>query len=54
MMGRHRAACPRSGLVKLRGVRRVVSLVEAGASVRFNVKLRDMNVAVSANDERTN
>ena len=26
---------------------------EAGASVRVNAKLQDMNVAVSANDERT-
>ena len=56
-MGRHRAACPRSGLLKLReqGLERSLARIcrEAGASVRFNAKFWNMNVAVSANDERT-
>ena len=47
-MGRHRAACPRSGLLKHRAQGPVRSLAricrEAGASVRF----RDMHVAISA------
>ena len=55
-MGRHRATCPRSGLLKIKaqGLERSLARIcrEAGASVRFNTKLRDMNVAVSANDER--
>ena len=55
-LGRHRAACPRSGLLKIRakGPERTLARVcrEAGASVRFNAKLRDMNVPVSVNDER--
>ena len=49
-MGRHRAACPRSGLLKLRaqGLERSLARIcrEAGASVRFNAKLPDMKVAV--------
>ena len=44
-LGRHRAACPRSGLLKIRakGPERTLARVcrEAGASVRFNAKLRE-------------
>ena len=43
--GRQRAACPHSG-------RLARVLREAGAIVRFNCLLRDMNVAVRAEDER--
>ena len=54
--GRHRAACPRSGRLRARAVGPERSLArvcrEAGATVRCHVKLRDMNVAVSAQDER--
>ena len=55
--GRHRGACPRSGRLRTRalGPERSLARVcrEAGASVRCNTKLRDMNVAVSAMDERS-
>ena len=55
--GRHRGACPRSGRLRTRAVGPERSLArvcrEAGASVRCNTKLRDMNVAVSAMDERS-
>ena len=49
--GRHRAACPRSGRLKRRAVPPEKTLAricrEVGATVRFNAKLRDMNVAVA-------
>ena len=55
--GRHRAACPRSGRLRSRAVPTEGTLArvcrEAGASVRCNAKLRDMNIAVSAADERS-
>ena len=54
--GRHRAACPHSGRLRTRALapERTLARVcrEAGASVRCNAKLVDMNVAVRANDER--
>ena len=54
--GRHRAACPRSGRLRTRAVapERTWAQVlrEAGANVRFNCLLREMNVAVRAEDER--
>ena len=54
--GRHRAACPHSGRLRTRAVapeRTLARVVrEAGANVRFNCLLRDMNVAVRAEDER--
>ena len=54
-MGRHRV-CPRSGLLKTKAQGPERSLVricrEAGAFVRFNAKLRDLNLAVSVNDVR--
>ena len=57
VLGRHRTACPRSGRLRLRAVgpERTLGRVcrEAGATVRCNTKLRDMNVAISANDERS-
>ena len=53
--GRHRAACNRSGRLKKRALalERTLARVcrEAGATVRCNAKLRDMNLTVSANDE---
>ena len=56
VFGRHRAACPRSGRLRTRAVgpERTLARIcrEAGATVRMNTKLRDMNVAVEANDER--
>ena len=57
VQGRHRAACPRSGRLKSRagGPERTLARVcrEAGATVRCNVRLRDMNVAVPATDMRS-
>ena len=54
---RHRAACPRSGRLRTRAVptERTLARVcrEAGASVRCNAKLREMNIAVSVSDERS-
>ena len=55
--GRHRAACTRSGRLKTRALapERILARVcrEAGATVRFNAKLRDMNLlSVAADDER--
>ena len=52
--GRHRAACPLSGRLRTRAVapERTRVCREAGAIVRTNVKLRDMNIAVRADDER--
>ena len=53
LYGRHRAAC---GRLRTRAVgpERTLARVcrEAGATVRWQAKLRDMNVTVSANDER--
>ena len=54
--GIHRAACTRSGRVRKRAapVERMLARVfrEAGARVRFNALLRDMNVGVAASDAR--
>ena len=54
--GRHRAACPHSGRLRTRAVapERTLARVlrEAGANVRFNCLLRDMNVAVRADNVR--
>ena len=54
--GRHRAACPLSGCLKTRAapMQRVIARVcrEAGATVRLNTMLKDMNVGVKAGDER--
>ena len=54
--GRHRGACPHSGRLKRRAMvpERTLARVcrEAGALVRFNVKLRDMNVTVPVDDDR--
>ena len=56
VFGRHHAACPRSGRLRIRaaGPERTLARVcrEAGATVRPNAKLRDMNACVPANDER--
>ena len=55
-LGRHRAACPRSGRLRARAVipERTLARVcrEAGAVVRRNVKLRDMNTTVPVHDAR--
>ena len=55
-LGRHRAACPRTGRLRKRAtpIERMLARVcrEAGARVRFNAFLRDMNVNVAATDER--
>ena len=57
VQGRHGAACPRSGRLWSRAVgpERTLARVcrEAGATVRCNVRLRDMNVVVSATDMRS-
>ena len=54
--GRYRAACPHSGRLRTRASapERTLARVcrEAGASVRFNAKLVDMNRAVPADDAR--
>lgn len=54
--GCHRAACPRSGRLRIRAgpMERMIARVcrEAGATVRWNVYLRDLNVGVRAADER--
>ena len=52
--GRHRAACNRSGRLKKRALAPEEARVcrEAGATVRCNAKLCDMNLAVAANDDR--
>ena len=54
--GRHRAACSRSGRLRTRAIAPEKTLArvcrEAGATVRCNCKLRDMDIAVPANDER--
>ena len=55
-LGRHRAACPMSGRLRTRALGPERSLAricrQAGATVRCNAKLRDMDIAVSAEDER--
>ena len=55
-LGRHSAACPRTGRLRKRAtpIERVLARVcrEAGARVRFNAFLRDMNIGVGANDGR--
>ena len=48
--GRHRAACARSGRLKTRAMAPERAL--AGATVRCNARLRDMNVVVAAHDDR--
>ena len=54
--GQHRAACMRSGRVKRRAAAPEAALArvcrEAGAVVRTNAKLRDMNLGIAAADER--
>ena len=54
--GFHRTACTKSGRLKRRAVplEKTTARIcrEAGANVRENVKLRDMNIAVAAGDER--
>ena len=56
VQGRYRAACPRSGRLKSRAQAPEQTLArvcrEAGATVRFNAMLRDMNIAVAATDHR--
>ena len=55
-LGRHIAACPRSGRLRRRAVAPEKTLArvcrEAGATVRCNAKLREMNVEVAAIGER--
>ena len=55
-LGRHRAACTRTGRIKKRSspTERVLARVcrEAGARVKFNAFLRDMNLGVHGDDER--
>ena len=55
-LGRHRGACTHSDHLKPIPITPERTLVrvcrEAGALFRFNVKLRDMNVAVPADDDR--
>ena len=53
VLGRHRTACPRSGRLWVRAVGPERTLGREAATVRCNTKLRDMNVAISANDERS-
>ena len=54
--GRHRAACSRSRRLRTRAFapERTLAKVcrEAGATVRCNAELRDMDLAISAHDER--
>ena len=54
--GRHRAACTRTGRIRKRATPTEKMLAricrEAGARVKFNAYLRDMNVNVRAADER--
>ena len=54
--GFHRSACARIGLLKLRGTPAEICAAricrEAGARVRENQLLRDLNLNVTANDER--
>ena len=54
--GDHRAACPRVGILRSRGIplERAAARVcrEAGATVATNVLLRDLNVVVDRQDDR--
>ena len=54
--GRHRAACPKTGRLKKRAGPLESALArvcrEAGATVKTNVYLKDLNLGVSANDKR--
>ena len=56
VLGRHRASCTVSGRIRKRAtpIERTVARIcrEAGALVRFNAFLRDMNINVGAADER--
>ena len=55
-LGRHRAACTRSGRIKKRSspTERMLAIVcrEAGARVKFNAYLRDINLGICGADER--
>ena len=55
-LGRHRAACPNTGRLKKRAmpVERMMARVcrEAGARVKLNARLRDMNIGVASTDDR--
>ena len=55
-LGRHGAACPQTGRLKkwATPIERIVARIfrEAGAQVRYNAYLRDMNIGVSSVDER--
>ena len=55
-LGRHRASCPVTGRLRIRAgpVERTLARIfrEAGARVRFNAFLRDMNIGVPAGDGR--
>ena len=52
-LGRHRVACPGLDTRVLGPVKTLAGICrEAGATVRWNAKLRDMDIAVSAQDER--
>ena len=54
--GRHRAACPKTGRLKKRAVPPECAVArmcrEAGATVRRNAKLKDLNLGVSQSDGR--
>ena len=56
VFGRHRAGCPHSDRSRMRagGPERTLARVcrKAGVTARCNTKLRDMNVAVAATDQR--
>ena len=55
-LGHHRAACSHSGRIQRRAtpIERVIARIcrEAGARVKFNALLRDMNVRVASSDAR--
>ena len=55
-LGHHRAACSHSGRIQRRAIpiERVMARIcrEAGARVKFNALLRDMNVRVASSDAR--
>ena len=55
-LGDHRAACPRSGALRTRasGMERAAARIcrEAGASVRMNVLVRDLNTHTTQHDDR--
>ena len=56
LFGDHLAACPRSGALRAKGgpLERTAARIcrEAGATVAFNVRLRDLNVDAARQDER--